>query len=198
MTSFKKYYIARIVITALFGIALGVLLLLAEPYANEIFDILLIAMGLLIVVMNLPAFLISLSHIKKKGEWISLLVSMIAIAFGTVIVLVKRDALLIALGAYSVVFPVLRICLVADRKKQLKRELPNVVFGLFLFFVSLLEVEELVFRVCGISILGITALYLLWSLLTMRPRFAAFDAYVQELALVEAQDPAAPDASEKE
>ena len=181
MAAFKKYYIIRVVLTAVFGFAVGALFLLAEPYADEIFDVLLIAMGLLTIVMNLPALLLSLLHVRRKGEWISLLTSAVAVAFGVVVTLIQRDVLLLVLGVYSVVFPAVRIFLVAERKKQFKRELPNMLFGLFMVFVSLAEIEELIFRVCGIAVLSGTGLYLLWSLLTMKLRFAAFDAYVREL-----------------
>ena len=191
MTSFKKYYLIRIIVTTIFGLALGALFFLAEPYADEIFDILLIAMGLMTVVMNLPPFLFSLFHVKRRGEWISLLISAVAIAFGVVITLVQRDVLLLILGIYSVVMPAVRVFLVAERKKQLKRELPNIIFGLFMVFVSVAELEELIFMVCGIGVAAITVLYLLWGLVTMKLRFSAYDRYVQELALVELeQEPA--------
>ena len=187
MAAFKKYYIIRVVLTAVFGFAVGALFLLAEPYADEIFDVLLIAMGLLTVVMNLPALFLSLIHVRRKGEWISLLTAAVAVAFGVVVTLIQRDVLLLVLGVYSVVFPAVRIFLVANRQKQFKREVPNMLFGLFMVFVSLAEIEELVFRVCGIAVLSGTGLYLLWSLLTMKLRFAAFDAYVRELMPVPAE-----------
>ena len=62
MKEFKKYYLMRVIITTLFGAVVGGLFLLAEPYAVEIFDVLLIAIGLITAVMNLPAFFFSLLH----------------------------------------------------------------------------------------------------------------------------------------
>ena len=52
---YRKYYLMRMILTALGGGLLGGLLLLAEPYAMEVFDVLLIAVGLMTVVLNLPA-----------------------------------------------------------------------------------------------------------------------------------------------
>jgi hypothetical protein len=188
MVSFKKYYLIRILLTALVTGAIGAAFLIAEPYADEIFDILLIAMGLLTVVMNLPAFVFSLFHVKPRGEWISLLISAVAIIFGVTVTLVQRDVLLLLLGIYSIVFPAVRILLVAERKRQLKRELPNILFGLFMVFVSLAEIESLIFTVCGFAVIGMAVLYLLWGLITMKFRFAVYDAYVRELALTVADE----------
>ena len=63
MNAYKKYYLMRIGMTTLFGAALGALLLIVRPYAVEVFDVLLIAMGLMTVVMNLPSCLYSLFHV---------------------------------------------------------------------------------------------------------------------------------------
>lgn len=185
MAPYKKYYLIRILVTTLFGLGLGILFFVAEPYAGEIFDILLIAMGLLTVIMNLPAFIFSLFHIRRRGEWISLLISSVAIVFGIVLTLIQREVLLLVLGLYSVIFPAVRVFLVYDRKQQLKRELPSILFGLFMVFVSIAEIEELILTVCGIAVMSVTGLYLLWALITMKFRFAAYDAYVQELAFIQ-------------
>jgi hypothetical protein len=180
MKEFKKYYLMRVAVTTLFGALVGGLFLLAEPYAVEIFDILLIAMGLMTAIMNLPAFLFSLFHVKRRGAWISLVVSLVAIVFGVLLTLVRRDVILLLLGVFSVVFPILRICLVAERKKRLVREIPLIAFGLLMVLISVLQVEELVFFVCAMIAFGITALYLLWSLLTLKPRLAAYAAWEAE------------------
>lgn len=188
MASFKKYYLIRIILTTLFGAALGVAFFVARSFADEVFDVLLIAMGLMMAVINLPPMLYSLFHIRKKGEWISFVISLAAVAFGAVFTLVQRDGLLLALGVYAVLMPTVRVLLVNDRKKQIKRELPGMIFGLFMVFVSLTELEELVFTVCGSAVLGISVLYLLWGLVTMKFRFAAYDHCVKEQALVPVEE----------
>lgn len=174
MKKFKRYYLMRVGSTTLFCALLGLLFLLGEPYAVEIFDILLIAMGLLTAVMNLPAFFYSLFHIKRRGEWISLTVSAVAVVFGVLLMLIRRDVILLLLGVVSVVLPIVRICLVNERKKRFKREIPVILFGLFMVFVSLAQVEELVFFICSMTSFGIGALYLLWGLITLKPRLAAY------------------------
>ena len=180
MKEYKKYYLMRVAITTLFGALVGGLFLLGEPYAVEIFDVLLIAIGLMTAVMNLPAFFFSLLHFKRKGEWISLTVSLIAIVFGVLLTLVRRDVILLVLGVFSVAFPILRVCLVAEHKKRLIREIPMMLFGILMVMVSVLQVEELVFFICAMIAFGISALYLLWSLLTLKPRLDAYAAWEAE------------------
>ena len=180
MNAYKKYYLMRIGMTTLFGVALGVLFLLAEPYAVEIFDILLIAVGLMTAVMNLPSCLYSLFHIRKRGEWISFVVSVAAVVFGVHLMLIRRDVILMVLGIFSVVFPIVRVVLVEEHKKRFKRELPMIFFGLFMVFVSLAQVEETVFFICGIAALIISALYLIVSLITLRIRLSVLAEYERE------------------
>ncbi|MBQ8356377.1 MAG: hypothetical protein IJX39_01055 [Clostridia bacterium] len=180
MNAYKKYYLMRIGMTTLFGVALGVLFLLAEPYAVEIFDILLIAVGLMTAVMNLPSCLYSLFHIRKRGEWISFVVSVAAVVFGVLLMLIRRDVILMVLGIFSVVFPIVRVVLVEEHKKRFKRELPMIFFGLFMVFVSLAQVEETVFFICGIAALIISALYLIVSLITLRIRLSVLAEYERE------------------
>lgn len=178
--TYKKYYLIRILLTALFGMAVGVLFLILEPYAAEIFDVLLIAVGLMTAVMNLPPCLFSLFHIRHKGEWINFAVSLVAIGFGVLLMLVRRDSILLVLGIFSVVLPMVRVVLVQERAKRFKRELPMILFGVLMVVISLLQVEETVFFVGGLILLGVSALYLLWSLAILRFRLAALADFLKE------------------
>lgn len=172
MNAYKKYYLMRIGMTTLFGALLGALFLIARPYAVEVFDVLLIAMGLMTVALNLPSCLYSLFHIKCRGEWIHLMISAAAIAFGVMLTLIRRDDILMVLGIFSIALPIVRALLVTEHKKRLKRELPLIFFGVLMVVISLMQVEETVFFICGIAALAISALYLLISLITLRIRLS--------------------------
>lgn len=174
MKEFKKYYLIRISITVAFWLAIGAALLLVRPYAVEIFDVLLIAMGLLMLVMNLPLFFYSLLHLKMKGEWINALISAVAAAFGVVLMLARRDDVLFYLGLFSILFPLIRVVLVSDRKNRVKKELPTVVLGAFTVLISVLQVEEKVFFVCGIAIMALSLLYFLFSLIRLKVMLTLF------------------------
>ena len=174
MKEWKRYYLIRILLTTLFLVGIGCLFLAFRRYAVDIFDILLIAMGLMTVVINLPRFLYSLLHVRYRGEWINLLLASASIVFGVLLMLLRRDGLLLVLGIFSVVLPAFRIALVEHRATQFKREMPPMLFGFFMIFVSLAEVEETVFTVLGISALGVALLYLVVGLLVMHWRFSIY------------------------
>lgn len=174
MKEWKRYYLIRIALTTLFSLGMGCLFLACRRYAVDIFDILLIAMGLMTAVINLPRFLYSLFHVRYRGEWINLLLSVASIVFGVLLMLLRRDGLLLILGIFSVVLPALRIALVEHRAAQFKKELPPMLFGFFMIFVSLAEMEETVFTVLGFAALVFAVLYLAVGLLVMHWRFSAY------------------------
>ena len=170
----------RIGMTTLFGALLGAAFLIAMPYAVEVFDVLLIAMGLMTVALNLPSCLYSLFHIKCRGEWIHLLISAAAIVFGVLLMLIRRDNVLLVLGVFSITLPIVRALLVNEHKKRLKREIPLILFGALMVVVSLMQVEETVFFICGIASLAISALYLLINLIILRIRLSVLAESEQE------------------
>ncbi len=175
MTKFKVYYVMRVVLSTLALVAFGGLVLWADAYAAEVFDVLLIAMGLLSVLTNLPPFILSLRAVAKKArwEWINMVVSVMGIALGVCLALLRRGSLLLTvlLVIYALVLPVIRMLLVEKRKQQLIREFPKSCMGLFLLIITVLEAESEIFHAFGFAILVIAALYLLIKLLTMRCLF---------------------------
>lgn len=172
MKKFKRYYLAQLVATVLFGVGLGALLYLLSPYANEVFDILVIAMGLLTVVFNLPALLIALSRIGRRGEWINFSVAMLSVLLGVALMLLQTDFLLLLLGVYSVVLPLVRILLVEDRWQRCKHEIPRFLTGLVMMVIFLTESEEWVLRVGAVVSVGISLIYLIYGLILMHFAFA--------------------------
>ena len=174
MKSVKIYYILRVTLASLLGIGAGVGILLANSYAEDFFDVFLIFIGVVSILFNVPNFLLSLRAMmsKKRWEWISMLVSGLGIVVGGVFLVLPRDAsilLPILLIAYAVLLPMLRVVLVEERLKQAMRESPKLVVAAVLFVVSAFELENTLFRVCGIALIAFSGLYLLLRLLLLRP-----------------------------
>ena len=172
MEGYKKYYILRLVISALFGASLGALLLYLAPYAREVFDILVIAMGLLTAVLNLPALLFAIKNIRARGEWLNLLMAISSIALGMLLMLLQTEFLLLLLGIYSVVLPLIRIILVENHFARLKREIPRFLVGLVMVVIFLLDAETEVLRLGAFVTFGISFIYLIWGLITFRFLFS--------------------------
>ncbi len=171
MKRMKIYYVLRLLLSALFGVAVGVGILWADSYAVEVFDVLLIAFGVMILLFNLPTLLLSLRAVlgKEKWEWINLVLALISIGFGASFALISRTSpvLPVVLLIYVVIVPIARVVLVGEHWKQLRLELPKVLFGLFLLAVTLTQSEDAMFLVLGITVLFISALYLVKGFLEM-------------------------------
>ena len=165
MKRIKIYYVLRLLISALFGVAFGLGVLWADAYAVEVFDVLLIALGVISVLFNLPSLALSLRAVvsKKKWEWINLGMALISVAFGTTFLLITRNSPVLpyVMLAYVIVVPLARIALISERAKQFRLELPKILFGLFLLAVTATKTEDTMFGVLGIASIAISALYLI-------------------------------------
>lgn len=171
MKRIKIYYVLRLLLSGGFGAAVGAGILWADAYAVEVFDVLLIALGVITALFNLPTLVLSLRAVlgKEKWEWINLVLALISIGFGAGFALISRTApaLPFILLAYIIVVPIARIVLVSEHVKQFRLELPKVLFGLFLLAVTVTKSEEMMFFVLGVAVIVISGLYLLKGFLEM-------------------------------
>ena len=158
MTTFKKYYLMRVIVSTLFGVLLGVLFLLTRPYAGDIVDVLIIALGLLTVLLNLLPLFWSLRHIREKGEWVYLLFALLGILLGVALMLLREKALLLIVGIFSVLLPIVRVLTAHMHKEQFRRELPRVLAGLVMIVIVVARAEELAFFITAIACFVVSAL----------------------------------------
>lgn len=168
MSEFKKYYLLRVAVSTAFGVALGVLFLLLMPYAGEIVDVLIIALGLVTVLLSLLPLYFSLRHIKVRGEWVYLLLSLAGILLGVALMLLREKVLLLIAGVFSVILPVVRVVLAHIKKEQFRRELPRVLAGLAMIVIYVTRTEELAFLITAVACFALSALYLLFRLLWLK------------------------------
>ena len=183
MNRIRFYYLFRVLFSALAGVALGLFVLWADAYAVEVFDVLMIATGVLALAFNLPVFLLSLRAIagKEKWEWINLAVSALSMGFGVCFMLISRTApaLPVLLLLYILLIPIAHISLVSERAKQFRLELPKIVFGGLLLVATVNKSEDVMFLVLGGGLVVISVLYLAFKLWKMpqacRPYTEKFD-----------------------
>ena len=165
MKELKTYYYMRLCATALFFVGVGVALLLLSPYAAEVFDITVVALGLLTAVMNLPALFFSLRCVGRRGEWINLLMALAAIGLGVALMLLQTDFLLLLLGIYSVILPLIRIALVDNHRQRLRREIPRFLTGFVMVLIFLTESEGYILRFGAYGAFGLALIYVIWGLI---------------------------------
>lgn len=171
MSEFKKYYLMRVIVSTLFGVLLGVLFLVLTPYAGDIVDVFIIALGLLMIFFNLLPLFWSLRHIREMGEWIYLLFFIAGILLGLSLILLREKTLLLIAGIFSVLLPVARVLTAHMHRQQFRRELPRVLAGLLMIVIFVARVEEVAFVIAAISCFAVSALYLASRLLLLKFRY---------------------------
>ena len=173
MKALKTYFFLKILISALFGVGVGLLLLVLAPYASELLEILIIAIGLLTFVLNIPALLLALKNIRVRGEWVNLVIALLSITIGVLLMLLKSEFLLILITLYAIVLPLVRVILAEQHARQLRHELLPFLTGLVVVVVFLAEAEAFILR-CGAYVaFAVSAFYFLHGMLVLRFRFTA-------------------------
>lgn len=165
----KKLLVFRIT-SMLIGALMGALLLLlagvltAETVA-KIIRIGLIGYGVLVLISNIPPFVSGIANIQRRDGVLDLISAIVGIALGITMIFYQGTFLVIAVAAYLIVFPLLRV-LVADKKgEQFKRELVRLVLGvLLLVFVPALVnvaffVVRLILLIVGCGVIGLSVLF---------------------------------------
>ena len=167
MNAYNRYFLMRMLLSCAFGAACGVLLLAARPFAREVFDISIIAIGLMTALLNLPALSLALRDLRRKGEWINFLVALLSILLGVSLMLLDGTARTVFLVLFAAVFPAARTVLVADHKRQLLRELPRILLGTVLLVLLFAELEDWVFLVGAILSFAWAALCMLYGVIVL-------------------------------
>ena len=165
----KKLLVFRIT-SMLIGALMGALLLLlagvltAETVA-KIIRIGLIGYGVLVLISNIPPFVSGIANIQRRDGVLDLISAIVGIALGITMIFYQGTFLVIAVAAYLIVFPLLRV-LVADKKgEQFKRELVRLVLGVLLlvFVPALVNVAffavRLILQIVGWGVIGLSVLF---------------------------------------
>ncbi len=177
-TKTKKSVLAEIIISLVFGLIFGGLLLfLATLGADTIIKWVLIIAGIIIVATNIAPLIrgiVNLVH-KEKGGLFDTIVSAIAIALG-VLLIIKHGGMLaliinILLAVYLIVLPIIRIIIATSKKEQLAKEWLRILIGAILlaFLPLILDASNTIFSIiltiAGIVVLVLTVLSFVLSLI---------------------------------
>ena len=168
MSVAKKHFLLRVMVSVLFGIGVGVLLLVLAPYGRELFDILVIAIGVFTLFINLPPLVIACWHIKRHAAWIGFTVSLISCLLGTGFIFLTDSFLPWLFLLYAVALPIARVGLAGKRKHQFKRELVHFAVGGFMLLVFYSRSESYILRYGGIAALVLAGIYLVFGILSLR------------------------------
>lgn len=177
-TKTKKSVLAEIIISLVFGLIFGGLVLfLSTLGAGTIIKWVLIVAGIIIVATNIAPLIrgiVNLAH-KEKGGLFDVIVSAIAMVLG-IVMIVYQNAIVstiitVLLAIYLIVLPIIRIIIAPSKKEQLSKEWLRMLIGaiLIVFLPAILGAADAIIKIllmiAGIVVLVLTVLSFVLSLI---------------------------------
>ncbi len=155
-------------ITAAIGVLIGLLLILIP--VDFLIRLVFLVMGIVTVATSLPGLLNGIKYHETREGMVSLVLSTISIFIGFVMIFWNNGILMLILGAYMLVFPIVNVILAQDRMSQFKSEIPKLILGVVLLVLGPAGTIGLLFDIAGIVLIVLSLLYVLMSYLTLRRR----------------------------
>ncbi len=172
-SSITKYAVSGILFAAALGILLGLFLLLVN--VSFLLKVIFVVIGLFTVLTNLPGLLLGMTTWQSKEGKLLVLLSLFAIVIGVMMMFLHNGVLMIVLGIYFIISPLLRVLFPShdggnsqDRMARLRSELPKLILGVVMLLLGPAAAVSMLFRVAGWVVIALTVIYTLASLLTLR------------------------------
>ncbi len=164
----KNATMTAALIAAGFGALLGILLILIP--VSFLLRLVFVVMGIVTIVSNLPGLAEGISTFSTPKGKASLILSAIAIVIGCLMIFWDNGILMIVLGIYMILLPLINIILSKDPMSRLKTEAPKLVIGLVLILLGPAGTFELLFDIAGWCMIVLSIMYVITVYLTMRKR----------------------------
>ena len=162
----KKVSLVPTLVVGCIGIGFGLLLALL---AGLIFDVILIICGVLTLISAIPQFIGAIKGFteRKKAALavFDLIMAFITAAVGIMLIFYRNEIIMIAIGAYLLVFPAVRILLAERKLAQLKGELPSMILGVVLMILAPKGLVGILGKVAGGIIIAVSVIYMVFGLI---------------------------------
>ena len=149
-----KRALGAALIFAIPGLMIGLLLLLVPT--DLLLKLLFVVMGVITVISSIPGVIIGIASFSQRGGKLSLLGSLISAAVGFLMIFNHSTILMVVLGVYMILLPVLNVILAEKHLTQLKAELPKLVIGVLLVLLGPARTLDMLFRIAGWVVIAIT------------------------------------------
>jgi len=163
-TQTKSFFWTQLLTTALLGALLGILLIVLS--VSFLLKVIFVVMGIMTILSAIPMLAFGLSNLSDRAGRMSFAFSLLSILMGIVMIFWHSDILLIIVGVYFLIFPIVEILAARDRAARAKSELPKMILGVVLLLLEPARTLDILFDVAGYVVLGLTALSVLISLIT--------------------------------
>ena len=135
----KNMIIARVtgtVMGALLGALVLVLAAILKPETvSAIIHWTLVICGVFTVISNVPGVISGIGNLNTTDGMVDFISAMLGILLGFALVLFQNTVLVVIIGAYLILFPLLRVLMAADKGQQLRREVWRMAMGVLLLVV---------------------------------------------------------------
>ncbi len=162
----KNAFMQSACITAIIGIVLGLLLIFIDT--NALLTLVFVVMGVITVVGSLPGVLRGIGEIASPQGKAMLLLSSISLILGLLMIFWNNGILMILLGVYMLLFPVVNILLATDKLVQLTAEAPKLIIGFVLILLGPAGTFGLLFDIAGGVLILLSVLHVIRAYLTLR------------------------------
>ena len=150
----KKLAWGGILTMILMGLLVGLLLLLLS--ASLLIKIIFVILGIITVISNIPGITLGLMNLESKEGKLELITSLISALVGFLMIFWHSGILMIVLGLYMVIFPIVGILTSSNKRVRLKAELPKLILGVVLILVGPAQTLDFLFDVAGICVILLT------------------------------------------
>lgn len=160
----EKLFGSGVLTFALLGLLSGLLLIVLP--VELLLKIVFVIVGIVTVVSNLPGLIVGLSNIGDRVGQVSLVLSLISVILGVLMIFFHSSVLMILVGVYLLILPLVEILLSKNRGAQLRAELPKLILGVVLLVVGPARTVAVLFDVAGWIIVTLTVIYLVAMLIS--------------------------------
>ena len=150
----KKLAWSGILTMTLIGLLVGLLLLLLS--ASLLIKIIFVILGIITVISNIPGVTLGLMTLETKEGKLELITSLISALVGFLMIFWHSGILMIVLGLYMIIFPIIGILTSSNKGARLKAELPKLILGVVLILVGPAQTLDFLFDVAGVCVILLT------------------------------------------
>ena len=119
-TQTKSFFWTQLLTTALLGALLGILLIVLS--VSFLLKVIFVVMGIMTILSAIPMLAFGLSNLSDRAGRMSFAFSLLSILMGIVMIFWHSDILLIIVGVYFLIFPIVEILAARDRAARAKRD----------------------------------------------------------------------------
>ena len=160
----KKSSLVSTVVIGTIGILVGIMFAFL---ANVALTVICIICGILTLLSGIPQLVGAVSGLMKKEKMaiVDLVMSIVTVIVGLMLIFSRNEIIMIVVGAYLIVFPVIRILIAKEKMAQLKSELLAIILGVALVLIGPGAALDIIFKIAGAVVIVFSVIYIVFGIL---------------------------------